>query len=157
MDYIGAAAGFVDGQVIHLSIGTGYSPNTAADGAAARYHVLDWINYVINESLEDATLQQALETRAIYGQRTDFRRYNPLLTLPNVRDVLGLAPGSMDPAKLGLDSSDPAEISLMGAIGQAYARAVDWRISSIMPWDTTGGQPRPAVLPVKWAGTPFDR
>lgn len=157
MEYIGMEAGFVDGNVIHLSIGTGYSPNNTEDGAAGRYHIIDWIQYVIGESQEDATLQQAIATRSIYGERIDFRRYNVLLTGASVRDALGIPPGSVDPSKLGLDSSGAAEVELMEKIGRAYARAIDWRISDVMPWDTTGGQPKPGIQPVKWAGTPFDR
>jgi predicted acylesterase/phospholipase RssA len=157
MEYIGAAAGFVDGAVIHLSLGTGWAPNNSADGSASRWHLVDWIQYAIGESQEDATLQQALVTRSIYGQRTDFRRYDPLLTVENVRDVLNVAPGAVDPARLGLDSTDAAEIELMEAIGRAYAQAVDWRVPAVMPWDTIGGRPKPGSLPVRWAGTPFDR
>lgn len=157
MEYIGAQAGFVDNNVIHLSIGTGYSPNNTSDGDAAKYNLIDWIQYVIGESQEDATLQQAMVTRSIYGDRIDFRRYNVLLTGASVRDALGLSPGAVDPAKLGLDSTGAAEIDLMEKIGHAYAKAVDWRISSVMPWDTPGGQPKPGILPVAWSGTPFDR
>jgi predicted acylesterase/phospholipase RssA len=157
MEYIGAAAGFVDKQVVHLSLGTGYSPNSTEDGAAGRYNLIDWIWYVIGESQEDATLQQAIATRSIYGERIDFRRYNALLTGASVRDALGIPPGTVDPSKLGLDSTGEAEIELMEKIGRAYARAIDWRIGGVMPWDTTGGQPQPGIQPVKWAGTPFDR
>lgn len=156
MEYIGAEAGFLDGSVIHLSIGTGYTPNNTADSAASKYHLIDWILYIIGESQEDATLQQALVTKSIYGQRTDFRRYDVLLTRPNVEDILGVPTGSIDPVKLGLDSIDANEIALMEAIGRAYARAIDWRVGSVMPWDMPGGRPKPDVLPVRWAGTPFD-
>jgi hypothetical protein len=156
MEYIGAEAGFVDGNVVHLSIGTGYSPNNAASGAASRWHILNWVLYVIGESLEDTAIQQAVVTRSIYGERMDFRRYNPLLTLENVRDVLKVPPGKLNPGKLALDSNDPAEIELMEAIGRAYARAIDWRQPDVMPWQTTGGHPKPEIMAVDWQGAPFN-
>ncbi len=157
MEYIGEQAGFVNDNVIHLSIGTGYSPNSTDEGAAGKYHIIDWIQYVIGESQEDATLQQAMVTKSIYGERIDFRRYNVLLTGASVHDALKLSPGPVDPSKLSLDSSGKAEIELMEKIGQAYARTIDWRIGGVMPWDTPGGQPQPGIQPVKWVGTPFDR
>jgi hypothetical protein len=157
MEYIGAPAGFVDGNVVHMSIGTGYSPNNTTDGAAGLYHIIDWIQYVIGESQEDASLQQAMVTRSIYGSRIDFRRYNVLLTEANVRAALHVPSGSVNPAKLGLDSTGTAEIDLMEKIGRAYAQAIDWRMGGVMPWDTVGGQPQPGILPVKWAGTPYNR
>jgi len=157
MEYIGSDAGFIDGRVIHLSFGTGYSPNHLASGTASRYNIIDWVQYIIGESLEDSTLQQALVTRSLYLDRTDFRRYNPLLTLENVRDVLGVPVEGVNPARLGLDSTEPAEIALMEAIGRAYAQAIDWRIGDVMPWDTPGGRPKPDIMAVNWTDTPFDR
>jgi hypothetical protein len=157
LEYIGAAAGFVDGQVIHLSLGTGYPPNTLRDGAANRFHIIDWVQYIIGESLDDAALQQSLLTRSLYGTRTDFRRYNPLLTRESVRDALGVPSDKLDPSRLTLDSIDPAAIDLMEAIGRAYAQGIDWRIGDVMPWDTRGGHPQPNILPVNWAGSPLDR
>jgi patatin-like phospholipase/acyl hydrolase len=155
MEYLGADYGFVDGAVIHLSLGTGYTPNTTAEGAAGRWHVLDWVQYALGESLEDSALQQALVTRAIYGQRTDFRRYNVLLTRESLQR-LGVDPGPINPIDLALDSFEPAEVALMEAVGRAYAQAIDWRISHVMPWDTPGGREKPAILPVNWGGSSFD-
>jgi uncharacterized protein len=157
LEYIGAEAGFVDDQVIHISLGTGYIPHQFEPDRVQNWLIPRWIQYVINESLEDATLAQTLVTRAIYGQRLDFRRYNPLLTAENVRQVLGITDlRGVDPLTLENDSTSPQEIALMEAIGRAYARLIDWRQSSVMPWNTPGGRPKPAVENVQWAGSPFD-
>ncbi|MCU0515210.1 MAG: patatin-like phospholipase family protein [Anaerolineae bacterium] len=158
MEYIGAAAGFVDGRVIHLSLGTGYPPLTFADGAAGRFWLKDWIEYIVGENLDDSGLQQVFTTRAIYRHRMDFRRYNPLLTRDNIEKTLELPNTAwIDPARLGLDSRRPTEIHLMEQIGQAYARRLDWTAPDVMPWDTVGGHPAPdkAMMQIDWAQTPY--
>jgi uncharacterized protein len=157
MEYIGASEGFVPGNVIHISLGTGFQPNNLKDGEGARYNILDWVKYVTTESLIDAALQQVMVTKAIYSKSTDFRRYNPLLTQESVRDILGVKTSpNIDPATLGLDSTKPEEIELMEEIGRAYARAIDWSIPGAMPWDTKGGHQQPGILPVNWKGTPYE-
>jgi predicted acylesterase/phospholipase RssA len=156
MEYIGVEAGFVDEEVVHLSLGTGYQPNDMADGAGARLKLFDWLAYVILEGLDEASIQQVLATRAIYGERTDFRRYNPLLTRASITNTLDIhVPPDVDPIRLGLDSTRPAEIALMEAVGRAYARLIDWREPALMPWDTPGGHPMPRIAPVDWRGTPY--
>ena len=158
MEYIGADEGFVEDGVMLVSLGTGYVPNVVADGAPRRFWLAQWVVYVILESLDDTALQQVFVTRAIYGSRLDFRRYNPLLTRDNVTGVLGLPlEGGVDPMLLGLDSYAPAEVALMEKIGRAYARLIDWTKPNAMPWTTPGGHPKPDTLkfPVTWTGTPF--
>jgi predicted acylesterase/phospholipase RssA len=157
MEYIGMEAGFIDNNVILISLGTGYTPSLFADGAAARFWLKDWIEYVIGKGLSDASLQQASSTRAIYGSRIDFRRYNPELTVETLRDALGIAPSAVDPTKLGLDSHLEEEVALMEQIGRLYARAIDWERPNVMPWDTVGGHRKPNAIraDVDWSQTPY--
>ncbi len=92
MEYIGAAEGFIDNHVILISLGTGYVPYLFGENAADHFWLKNWIEYVILKGLDDAALQQASSTRAIYGNRIDFRRYNPELTPENLTDALGIEP-----------------------------------------------------------------
>src|SRR5690606_21374562 len=115
----------------------------------------DWIEYVIIESIDDAALQQAFVARSVY-KRSDIRRFNPYLTRASLETQLGISmAGRPNPESLGLDSVSPDEISLMEAIGRAYARKIDWTQPNLMPWDTIGGHPKPGILPVDWRGTPY--
>lgn len=157
MEYIGMEAGFIDNNVILISLGTGYTPSLFPDGAASRFWLKDWIEYVIGKGLSDASLQQASSTRAIYGSRIDFRRYNPELTVETLRDALGIPPSGVDPTKLGLDSHLEEEVALMEQIGRQYARAIDWERPNVMPWDTVGGHRKPNALraDVDWSQTPY--
>lgn len=156
MEYIGAPEGFIDGNVILISLGTGYVPSQFPDGAASRFWLKDWIQYVILETIDDSSLNQALSTRAIYRTRLDFRRYNPALTPESVIEQLGiLLKNSTDPKKLTLDSRKPEEIALMEQIGREYAQRLDWTRAEVMPWDTVGGHAKPALskFPVDWSKT----
>jgi patatin-like phospholipase/acyl hydrolase len=158
MEYIGAAEGFVDGNVILISLGTGYVPNQFADGAAKHFWLKDWVQYVIIESIDDSSLGQATNTRAIYRNRLDFRRYNPALTRQAITDQLGiLLKDSTDPTSLSLDSRKPDEITLMEQIGRVYAQKIDWNKAEVMPWDTVGGHAKPALTknPVNWSKTSY--
>jgi uncharacterized protein len=158
MEYIGAPERFVDGNVIHVSLGTGYPPNNVTDGAAGRFWLFNWVEYIIGENIDDSGLQQVYTTRAIYRDRMDFRRYNPLLSRDNVEKTLRVPnPAGIDPAKLGLDSRSPAEIDLMEQIGRAYARQLDWTTPDIMPWQTVGGhlQPDATILETDWSKTEY--
>ena len=157
MEYIGAEEGFVDGKVILISLGTGFAPLLYPDGAAARFWLKDWIEYVITRGMiDDTALEQATSTRAIYGSRLDFRRYQPELTRQNLADQLGLTV-TIDPTKLSLDSHAPEQIALMEQIGRAYARKIDWTQPNVMSWDTVGGQRKPDMTetPVDWSNTPY--
>ncbi len=158
MEYLGAAEGFTDNNVIVMSLGTGYTPNRIAQGRAAGFNLIDWIQYVIGEQIDEAGLSQAYATRAIYGGRIDFRRYNPLLTRENVEKALGIdTTGRPDPNMLGLDSHEPEKVRLMEDIGRAYGRLIDWTQPNINPWNTTGGHPKPNLdkFPVDWSVTPY--
>lgn len=156
MEYIGEAEGFVDGNVVHISLGTGFTPNEFKDGDANRFNILNWVEYMILEGIDDAAIQQVFVTRAIYGLRTDFRRYNPLLTEEAVREKLGVKLHlNLDPKHLSLDSHHANEIELMEAIGRAYAREIDWSQSGLMPWQTMGGHDKPALASVDWSKTPY--
>lgn len=168
MEYIGQdRAEFRDGNVIHVSLGTGYVPNVVKPDAVRRFWVLDWLRYIIDENLDDASLQQTLVTRAIYGRlpgrppgRTDFRRYNPLLTRESVADALGIdLTNRPDPHTLRLDSFQEEQITLMADIGRAYARRIDWSTPDLMPWDTPGGHRKAkdvTGVPIDFTGTTFD-
>jgi hypothetical protein len=158
MEYIGAPEGFIDGNVILTSLGTGYVPNQFPDGAASRFWLKNWVEYVIIEGLDDASLGQATSTRAIYRRRLDFRRYNPALTRESITNALGIQiPDGIDPKKLSLDSHAPEEIALMEQIGRVYAQKLDWNRAEVMPWDTVGGHAKPALekYPVDWSKTPY--
>ncbi len=167
MEYIGASAGFTDGNVIHLSIGTGYMPREQGEGAAGRFWLLDWVRYLILESLNDTSLEQVFNTRSVYGSRIDFRRYNPYMQAASVRDVLGIdLTGRPDPASIGsgLEAFAPEQIALMEDIGRAYAHKIDWTEPHYLPWLTSGpdrgegrdgGHPLPGVQPARWAGSPY--
>lgn len=153
LEYIGGE--FVPGNVILISLGTGYVPIRYSDGAA-HFWLKDWIEYLILKGLDDAALQQVFVTRAIYGQRIDFRRYNPGLTRANLTLALGLTP-TVEPTKLALDSHQPDEVALMEQVGRMYAQKLDWNQPSLMPWDTVGGHSKPSIAatPVDWSQTPF--
>jgi uncharacterized protein len=158
MEYIGAAEGFVDNNVILFSLGTGYVPTTVEEGRADRYWLLDWIQYLIYEGMDEAALQQVFVTDAIYRSRMDFRRYNPYLTRSNVIEHLGVPlADDFDPMKLGLDSALAEDIAMMEQIGRAYASKIDWTVPHVMPWMTTGGHPKPTTRQtgVDWSKTPF--
>ncbi len=153
LEYIGGE--FAPGNVILISLGTGYVP-LRYPGGAARFWLKDWLEYLILKGLDDAALQQTFSTRAIYGQRIDFRRYNPELTTANLAQAFGLTP-TLDPANLALDSHQPEEVALMEQIGRLYARQLDWNQPSVMPWDTVGGHRAPSITaePIDWSKTPF--
>lgn len=159
MEYIGAAEGFTDNNVRLISLGTGYPPNQFPDGAAARFWLKDWIEYIIGENIDDSGLQQVYTTRAIYGKRMDFRRYNPLLTTRNLTEKLGITvPPGVKPETLSLDTRTPTELNLMEEIGRAYARKIDWSVPDAMPWNTEGGhfQPERVTMQIDWSKTPYN-
>ncbi len=144
MEYIGADEGFVENDVMLISLGTGYVPYLFGEGAASRFWLKDWVEYLIIKGLDDAALQQAYSTRAIYGSRMDFRRYNPQLTADNLAGALGITT-TLDPTKLSLDSHTPDQVALMEAIGRSYARSIDWSQPNVMPWNTPGGHAKPNI------------
>lgn len=157
MEYIGAEQGFVDNEVVCISVGTGYALNAAAEGQAGSYTIFKWLPYVISAGMGEASLQQTFSARAIYRDRVDFRRYNPQLSRRSIAEVLGVpVPAGIEPATLSLDSADPAALQMMAELGRAYARAIDWRIPDQMPWDTKGGHDRPAIVPMDWSKTAFE-
>jgi hypothetical protein len=157
----------VDDNVIHLSLGTGYAPNTREEGAARKFWLKDWVEYVIFSGLDQSGLQQVFTTRAVYGQRIDFRRYNPYLKRESIRDLLGISLADKpDPESLGLDSSGEDQIALMEEIGRAYARLLfrekRWDHPGYMPWvsedrrDPAYGQARDGGHPLPQRLTTFD-
>ncbi len=156
MEYIGASEGFIDNQVILVSLGTGYVPYLFGENAADRFWLKNWVEYVILKGLDDAALQQASSTRAIYGTRIDFRRYNPELTRESLSNALGIEP-RIDPTKLSLNSHSLEAVELMEQIGRAYAGKIDWNTPGLMPWDTVGGHRKPNIsrATVDWSKTPY--
>ncbi len=146
--------GIPESNILHFSLGTGHIPSGKAEGGGSKIWLLDWANYLVAHSIQEVALDQAYSTRSVYKQM-DFRRYNPTLTVQNVRDVLGLELGNINPLKLSLDSSRPEEIELLERIGGAYASKIDWSVERALPWYTVGGQPKPSIAPTHWQGTPF--
>ncbi|MEZ4672043.1 MAG: patatin-like phospholipase family protein [Anaerolineae bacterium] len=167
MEYIGAAEGFTDGNVIHMSLGTGYSPRERQEGEAGRFWLGDWIPHIIYQGIDDSALQQVFVTRKIYGDRIDFRRFNPYVETESVRDVLKVPlDGRPAPSTIGsgLSAFEPDVISIMEDIGRAYARQVNWTEAGYLPWldsgpdagdGRDGGHPLPKIKPVNWTGSGF--
>ncbi|QPC83494.1 patatin-like phospholipase family protein [Phototrophicus methaneseepsis] len=141
-------------NVLHISIGTGHAPSNRAEGEGAHFSVLNWVPYLVSSAIEESALQQALTTRAIYPQM-DFRRYNVSLLPHKLMNELNVTLGKTDPLSLGLDTTDPAKLDLMGAIGWAYAAALDWQKPNVMPWETPGGREKPVIKNVDWKGSIF--
>jgi hypothetical protein len=166
MEYLGEAEGFMANNVIHLSVGTGFNSTSASDGAGAGYWLYNWVRYLILIGLQDSGFQQIMNTRAIYGTRVDFRRYNPLLTADSVGNILGVQLGGRpDPSKLDLNTFEREQVNLMEDIGRAYARKVDWTESGYLPWvdggpekgfPRDGGHALPGIKPVNWAGSGYE-
>jgi hypothetical protein len=148
--------GFDPTNTLHVSLGTGYASVDQPDGAASRFGIFRWLQYMVLTGIIEAALQQSYAVRAIYQSRgMDFRRHNVNLMDQVVRQILDLDPGTIDPAALSLDSNDPDEIALMERIGHAYADHLDWSQPNQMPWDTPAGQRQPRIEPVDWNGSIF--
>jgi hypothetical protein len=159
MEYLGEPEGFTPGRVILMSFGTGYVPNEFEDGDAGRFNAVDWIAYLVKDSIDDAALQQTLSTRAIYRHSIDFRRYNPAFTLDALH-ALGISPlGRPNPRLLSLDSYQQPAVTLMADIGRAYGQRIDWTQPDVMPWDTVGGHPKPSLsrAQIDWSRTIYGR
>ncbi len=151
------AAEYLDLQpenLIHLSLGNGYQPNLQPEGRGGAFGLKSWIEYLINEGMDDAALQQVFMTRAIY-RGMDFRRYNPALTRENVEHNLEIDCGALDPATFGLDTNGQDEIDLMERIGRAYAGKIDWMRERALPWQTIGGHDPPGFSETDWTNSPF--
>ncbi len=167
LEYIGASEGFTANNVILFSLGTGYSPRTAGEGAAGGFWLYQWVRYIIAQTLEDAGLQAVFTSRAVYGNRVDVRRYNPYLDTASVRDILGISlTGKPDPARIGsgLEDFAASTINLLEEIGRAYAHKVSWTEIGYLPWldsgpdkgeGRDGGHPLPDIKTVNWAGSLF--
>ena len=144
LKYIGEAEGYVDNNVVLYSLGTGYHPQSRPDGVAENWWILDWVQYLISEMIEDTALQAVYATRDAYGDRIDFRRYNPYLKESAMREI-GVNTNGIDLSLLALDSTESEKVELMVEIGRAYARQIDWNRSGVMPWNTKGGHPQPEL------------
>lgn len=151
-----AYADFRPDNTIHYSLGTGFVSTTIRDGQAAAYWLKPWIEYTINESIDDAALQQVYATKLVY-KTLDLRRYNPDLDSKVVETELGIPTHGLNPSSLGLDAYRTQELDLLERIGKAYAAAIDWNNAATnMPWLTRGGHPQPAIADVNWRGTIYD-
>ena len=133
-------------NVILVSLGTGYSLSVLDNVRVDKNIFIDWMRYVISAGMDDASLDQVLKTRAIYGTTQydennppiiDFRRYNPWLTYKNVEETLevDLTGRKVKPEDLALDSFSDDAIQLMFDIGKNYARKICWSQGNVMPWD----------------------
>jgi uncharacterized protein len=148
---------FDPARTMLISLGTGFASADVPAGGGGKFHILDWLKYIIIGNIVETAQQQSFVTRAIYNSRgMDFRRYNVNLTMSVVKDILGLDPGNIDPAQLSLDSVAPGEIALMDKIGYAYAALIDWSKPDQMPWDTLAGQPKPRIDTSDWKGSIFN-
>lgn len=157
MEYLGEAEGFTNGNVIHCSFGTGFITNDLPDQAGTTMNAFSWIPYLIYTGMNASALQQTFNTRAIYGDRMDFRRYNPYLQNASVREILGVdIHPHVDPAALSLDSNHPDQIDVMEAIGRAYATKINWQANGVLPWQTPGGHPAPRIEDTDWRNSLYD-
>lgn len=151
MEYLGADEGFIDGNVIHCSFGTGFINNDLADQVGSSMNLFRWLRYLIFTGMNAAALQQTFSTRAIYGDRMDFRRYNPFLQNASVREILGVdIHPHLNPANLHLDSNALDQVELMEAIGRSYAHKINWQAVGVLPWQTPGGHPAPRIEDTDW-------
>jgi uncharacterized protein len=149
--------GFDPANILHISLGTGFRATDRKEGEGSKMNPIDWMQYALDEILDDAKLQTVYNTRAIYGpQGMDFRRYNPDLARSNVERVLMVDTGGFNSEKLGLDSTDPKAIAIMEAIGLAYAQHIDWSKPNQMPWETVGGHAQPRIEPVNWRDSLYE-
>ena len=158
MEYLGAAEGFHDGNVILIALGSGFTPELYADGAARRFNLLDWAFYAFQIGFSQANQQQVSTTRRLYGQRLDFRYYNPLFTRESLSRNLGVTvAGRPEPSSIGLDSTGRAALDLLEDAGRAYARRIDWSREGAMPWQTRGGQPEreDTLASISWEDSLF--
>ena len=140
-----------DGNVIHVSVGTGLAAQARQRGEARRWLPLGWPLWIINDVLDEAGDASVQITARHYGSRIDFRRYNVSLLDSVVREELGVAiPPGMESNKLSLASASAAEVALLKAIGTAYAAHLDFTrtgaqlIQSPPPGST--GSPYPSRL-----------
>jgi hypothetical protein len=147
MEYIGSDYGYESGNVILVSIGTGYPPHHNTKQEVRHKNFFDWMHYIILEGIDDALNQQVYLTRKLYGEEgskaIDFRRYNISLTREKIAELAVAIPDKINPASLGLDSFDKVSVQFMIDIGHAYANEIDWSKENAMPWDFKGGQPNP--------------
>lgn len=142
-------------QIRHISLGTGYVPTEKSEGAASKFWLKEWLEYMLLEYVEDAAYQQVKLTEMVY-QDMDFRRYNPLLTPEAVRETLGIQT-KLNPLNLSLDSRKLEELDLLEEIGYTYASKLDWTQPNLKPWDTLGGRQNPRSLPtVDWSHTIYE-
>lgn len=170
MEYISRVdSGFRDGNVIHLSLGTGFLPSTFKDGDGGRFGIIGWLKYLIEEVLADTTVNQVLTTRTIYRDRVDLRRYNPYLLSESVATKLDIDLRNRpkpESVSTGLSAVDQPMLELMEEIGRKYANKIDWTEPNYMPWVQTpgetkddgrdGGHPLPKILSSKWKGSMFE-
>jgi len=170
MEYISRdVPDFRDGNVIHLSLGTGFLPVTFDEGAGGRFGIIGWLKYLIEEVLADTTVNQVITTRTIYRDRVDLRRYNPYLLSASVSEKLGISlknRPSPESVSTGLSALDTASLELMEEIGRVYAGKIDWTEANYMPWVETdgdtkgdgrdGGHPLPKIRGSAWRGSMFE-
>ncbi|MBZ0284620.1 MAG: patatin-like phospholipase family protein [Anaerolineae bacterium] len=170
MEYISREdANFRDGNVIHMSLGTGFLPVTFDEGAGGRFGIIGWLKYLIEEVLADTTVNQVQATRTIYRDRVDLRRYNPYLLSESVSEKLGISLQNRpkpESVSTGLSVLDQPMMELMEEIGRVYADKVDWTAPNYVPWIETdgidkgegrdGGHPLPKIRGSAWKGTMFE-
>lgn len=111
------------GDTLMLSFGTGSSPHPIE---ASKASFIQWAEWVIDETLEDAAEWQTYVTQLEYDRsgRLDLRRYN-LDLADDVMAELGVeVPEGREVAEIGLDSV--WAVDLLGEIGRAFAHRIDF-------------------------------
>ncbi len=128
MDYLSQTnPDWRDGNVIHLSFGTGLPVNAIPRGQARTWLPFHWPLWIVNELLDEASEINVNITRRHYGSRMDFRRYQVALQDEIVTAELGITiPGGMKSNDLNLDSASRQQVELMKAIGRAFAANLDF-------------------------------
>ncbi|GAB4571772.1 MAG: hypothetical protein Kow0077_09390 [Anaerolineae bacterium] len=148
LEYLGEP-GWEDGNIIHVSLGTGLSLQRLERGEARRWMPWQWPLWVVDELLEEATDNNVRLTVRHYGDRIDFRRYQVSLYDDIVRGELGVAiPPGVVTNDLGMDSASPEAVMVMREIGKHFAAGIDFSL--------TGKQLlEPGNAPPGYAGAPY--
>lgn len=131
MEYLGEP-GWEDGNVIHVSLGTGLPVNQLRRGEVQGWMPWQWPLWLLGEMLDEASDNNVRLTVRHYGERIDFRRYQVSLQDEVVTGELGITiPPGLRSNNLGLDSASPAEVELMREIGTKFAAGLDFTLSGV--------------------------
>lgn len=141
-----------DGNVIHLSFGTGMSSKSLPRGTVRYWLPWQWPLWLLNEAMEEASDTSIRLTLRHYRDQIDFRRYQVSLQDDVVKSELDVdIPPGFSSNKLRLSSAKPQQVKLMKDIGSAFASNLDFNMTGEQLIDNPppgyGGFPYPSRLP----------